>query len=65
MYATDLRVQLFFLDVGLTGGKSVMFQKGMADPFRRFSTCVWQNACVNAVGRAMVCEVYFPFSKTL
>ena len=32
-------------------------------PFTRFSTCVWQNACANIVRGAMVCEVYFPFSK--
>ena len=23
--------------------------------------CVWQNARVNTVKRAMVCDVYFPF----
>ena len=34
-------------------------------PFRRFSTHVWQNACANTVMRAMVCDVYFPFSKIL
>ena len=27
--------------------------------FRRFSTRVWQNACVNTVRRAMVYYVYF------
>ena len=26
---------------------------------------MWQNACVNTVKRAMVCDVYFSFSKTL
>ena len=34
-------------------------------PFRRFSTLVWQNACANTVRRAMVCDAYVPFSKTL
>ena len=33
--------------------------------FRQFSTPVWQNACVNAVRCAMVCDVYFPFPKIL
>ena len=37
----------------------------VAGPFRRFSMCVWQNTCANSVRRAMVCDVYFPFSKTL
>ena len=32
-------------------------------PFRRFSMCVWQIAHTNTVRRAMVCNVYFPFSK--
>ena len=36
-----------------------------AGPFRSFSTRVWQNARANTVRRAMVCDVYFPFSKTL
>ena len=31
----------------------------------RFSTRVWQNARVNTVRRALVCDVYFPFSKTI
>ena len=31
----------------------------------RCSTPVWQNACVNAVRCAMVCDVYFPFPKIL
>ena len=26
---------------------------------------MWQNACVNTVRHAMVCNVYFPFSKTI
>ena len=34
-------------------------------PFRRFSTRVWQNAHANTVRRAIVCDFYFPFSKTL
>ena len=34
-------------------------------PFRRFSTRVWQNARVNTVRRAMVCDVYSPFPKIL
>ena len=34
-------------------------------PFRKFSTRMWQNACANTVRRAMVCDVYFPFSKFL
>ena len=33
--------------------------------FRRFSTRVWQNADVNTIKRAMVCDVYFPFPKIL
>ena len=36
-----------------------------AGPFRRFSMCVWQNACVNTIRRVMVCDVYFTFSKIL
>ena len=32
-------------------------------PFRRFSTHVWQNARVNTVRRAMVCDVFSPFPK--
>ena len=32
-------------------------------PFRRFSTCKWQNACINTVMRVMVCDVYFPFPR--
>ena len=32
-----------------------------AGPFKRFPTHVWQNAHVNIVRRAMVCD--FPFSK--
>ena len=33
-------------------------------PFR-FSTCMWQNARVNTVRGAMLCNVYFSFSKIL
>ena len=36
-----------------------------AGPFRRFPTYVWQNAHVNIVRHAMVCDVYFPFPKIL
>ena len=36
-----------------------------AGSFRRFSICVWQNACINTVRRAMVCNVYFPFCQIL
>ena len=34
-------------------------------PFRGFSMRVWQNACVNTVRHAVVCDVFFPFSKIL
>ena len=34
-------------------------------PFRRFSMHMWQNARANTVRRVMVCDIYFPFSKTL
>ena len=34
-----------------------------AGPFWRFSTCAWQNACVNSVRSAMVCDVYISLSK--
>ena len=34
-------------------------------PFRRFPTPVWQNVCVNTSRHAMVCDVYFSFSKIL
>ena len=44
---------------------SIKFLMALPGPFRRFSTRVWQNARANTVGRAMVCDVYFPFSKTL
>ena len=27
--------------------------------------CMWQNAHANTVRHAMVCDVYFPFSKIL
>ena len=40
-----------------------IFHPGHADPFRRFSTRVWQNPCVNTVRHAIVCNVYFSFSK--
>ena len=33
--------------------------------FKRFSTPMWQSACVDTVRGAMVCDVYFPFSKNL
>lgn len=35
------------------------------DPFRIFLTGVWQNARTNTVWCAMVCDVYFTFSKIL
>ena len=35
----------------------------MPGAFRRFSTCVWQNARANTVRRAMVCDVYFLSQK--
>ena len=28
-------------------------------PFRRFSTCVWQNALINTVKCLIVCNLYF------
>ena len=34
-------------------------------PFRRFSMHMWQNARTSTVRHAMVCDVYFPFSKIL
>ena len=34
-------------------------------PFRRFSTRLCQNACINTIRRAMVYNVYFSFSKIL
>ena len=37
----------------------------MSGPFRIFPTLVWQNAHENSVRRAMVCDVYFSFSKIL
>ena len=37
----------------------------ISGPFRGFSMRVWQNAHVNTVRDAMVCKVYFPFSKIL
>ena len=33
--------------------------------FRRFSTCMRQNARINTVRRVMVSDVYFPFSNIL
>ena len=32
-------------------------------PFRRFSALLWQNAGVNNIRRAMVCNAYFVFLK--
>ena len=58
-------------------GKSCVFLNPLAQslafvifsPFtgssRRFSTHVWQNARVNNIRRATMCDVYFPFTKTL
>ena len=34
-------------------------------PFKRFSTRVWQNARANTARRAMLCDVYFSFSRIL
>ena len=34
-------------------------------PLRRFSTRVLQNAPINTIKRAMVCDVNFPFPKVL
>ena len=34
-------------------------------PFKRFLTCMSENAHANAVRCAMVCDVYFPFTKIL
>ena len=36
-----------------------------SDPFKRFFTYMWQNAHVNNVRCAMVCNVCFSFSKLL
>ena len=36
-----------------------------AGPFKRFSTCLLQNVCVNSIKCAMVCNIYFYFSKIL
>ena len=41
-----------------------MFFK-IAGPFTRLSTRVWQNAHENTARRAMVCDIYFTFSKIL
>ena len=38
-------------------------QLHLAGPFRRFSTRVRQNAHINNVRRAIVCDLYFPFLK--
>ena len=38
---------------------------GSSGLFRRFPTHIWQNARLNIVRRAMVCDVYFPFPKIL
>ena len=45
--------------------EGILPEEQKAGPFRRFSTHVWQNARANVVRCAMVCDVYFPFSKTL
>ena len=45
--------------------KDIIFQHDCPGPFRRFSTRMWQNARANTVWRAMVCDVYFLFSKIL
>ena len=37
----------------------------MDSPFRRFSTCLWQNAHVNTVRCAMMYDMHFPFPKML
>ena len=37
----------------------------LAGPLERFSMRVWQNARVNNVRRAIMCDVYFPFLKIL
>ena len=42
---------------------SELNKEGITGPFRRFSMHVWQNARINTARRAMVCDVYFPFSK--
>ena len=33
--------------------------------FRRFSTSVRQNVCINSVRHTMVCNAYYSFSKIL
>ena len=35
----------------------------LTGPFRKFSTRVWQNARVKNVRLAMMCDMYFSFSK--
>ena len=50
---------------GMFCHKNVHFLQNLAGPFRRFPTRVWQNALINIVRRAMVCDVYFPFPKIL
>ena len=35
----------------------------LSGPFRRFSTSIWQNARLNTISRAMVCDMYFSFFK--
>ena len=42
-----------------------ILHQGDTGPFRRFSTRMLQNARANTIRRAMVCDVYFPFSKIL
>ena len=39
--------------------------KSEAGSSRKFSIHMWQNACVNNVRHAMVCDVHFSFSETL
>ena len=41
----------------------VKINSSQSGPFRRFLMRVWQNACVDTARCAMVCDVYFPFSK--
>ena len=56
---------VFFVRVGHlieVSSKPAMNKSG---PFGRFSTRVWQKACVNTVRHEMVCDVYFPFPKVL
>ena len=61
IYEKIANLMIYLIDPGDNNDFSMI----MAGPFRRFSTRVWQNARANTVRRAMVCDVYFPFSKTL